>query len=237
MNNGVGQINKERSTSTTRLSEAVYGGIVRLLAMGDIAFSGRLPSGMDLTDDFRVSRSVERDALAQQRDDGVVISRHGSGSFVERQPDSAVLSLKRIGSLADIQHCLEFRADFESITASFAASKWTAQDIIAPDAIESCVQDGETCANEIWIFHEQIAAATHDEYFVSVQKPLAAQVTIGTNISRHLSNMSAPDRCRAAQDAHVEVLHAIREPVSEGREQRCSTTSTTRDSECWKASD
>src|SRR4051812_45104597 len=83
----------------TRLSDAVYDGIVELIARGDFALNSRMPSEARLSETFDASRPVVREALARLREDGVVVSRQGSGSYVVRQPDPAVIELAPVGSI------------------------------------------------------------------------------------------------------------------------------------------
>ncbi len=77
----------QAASGSTRLSTVVYEGIVALISRGDFALSSRLPSETRLSGMFGASRPVVREALARLREDGVIVSRQGSGSFVRRRPD------------------------------------------------------------------------------------------------------------------------------------------------------
>jgi DNA-binding FadR family transcriptional regulator len=199
---------------SSRLSDTVYDGIVTLIAKGDLAVSTRLPSEADLAERFGVSRPIVREALGRLREDGVVVSRQGSGSYVQRQPDLAVLQLKPVGSLADVQRCFEFRAGLEAAAAALAAEKWQVEDLKriedAMAGLEVCLSNGEIGINEDRALHEAVAAATRNEYYVSVQRSLAPHIAAGMNITRHLSLMRPSDRLRAVQDEHVAIVEAIR---------------------------
>ncbi len=91
-----------------RLSGAVYERILALIVNGEFALNTRLPSEVSLSRQFGASRPVVREALARLREDKMIVSRQGSGSYVVRQPDHAVLRFAPAGSIADIQRFFEF---------------------------------------------------------------------------------------------------------------------------------
>jgi len=200
--------------SPARLSEVVYDGIVALIARGDFALNSRLPSEAELSIQFSASRPVVREALGRLREDGLVVSRQGSGSYVRRQPDLAVLSFSQVRSLADVQRCFEFRAGLEAAAAALAAEKWQDEDLRrieqALEALEICLNSGDLGADEDRRLHEAIANATRNPYHVSIQSSLASHIAVGMNLTRHLSRMRTPAHIRIVQDEHVAVVEAIR---------------------------
>lgn len=210
---GSGLLQREIDTPA-RLSRSVYDGIVELIAHGDLALNTRLPSEAKLSAMFKASRPVVREALARLREDGVVVSRQGSGSYVRRQPDLAVLQLNPIGSIADVQRCFEFRAGLEPAAAALAALRWEPEDMRSIDeamtALEVCLQTGVLGADEDNRLHEAIADATHNHYHASVQRLLRPHISAGMNITRSLSLMRTEERIRRVQDEHVAIIEALR---------------------------
>jgi DNA-binding FadR family transcriptional regulator len=198
----------------TRLSGTVYDGIVELIASGELPLNARLPSEARLSVLFDASRPVVREALARLREDGVIVSRRGSGSYVTRQPDMAVLRLNPIGSIADVQRCFEFRAGLEPAAARLAAQRWEPEDMRLIEeamlALERCVADGELGADEDNRLHQAIADATHNHYHATVQRLLKPHIAAGMNITRSLSLMRAETRVRQVQDEHVAIVDALR---------------------------
>ena len=110
-----------REAITGRMSGVVYDRIVDMIATGTFPLNTRLPAEQELSERFEASRPVVREALQRLRDDGLIISRQGSGSYVKRRPEADVLQLVPVGSLADIQRCFEFRAGLEPAAAALAA--------------------------------------------------------------------------------------------------------------------
>ena len=113
-----------------KLSHQVYERIFELHRLGRVSrSSSRLPSESELSRRFGASRPIVREALARLRDDGLIVSRQGSGSYVQRRPDAAVLRFVPVGSVADIQRCFEFRVGLEGAAAALAAERWEEEDL------------------------------------------------------------------------------------------------------------
>ncbi len=92
--------------------------------------NARLPSKPNWRAAFGASRPVVREALARLRDDGIIVSRQGSGSYVKRRPDIAVLRFVPVWSIADIQRCFEFRLGLEGRRrGALAAERWEDSDM------------------------------------------------------------------------------------------------------------
>jgi GntR family transcriptional repressor for pyruvate dehydrogenase complex len=176
--------------------------------------NSRMPSEAKLSGMFDASRPVVREALARLREDGVVVSRQGSGSYIRRQPDPAVLELTPVGSIADVQRCFEFRAGLEPVAAGLAALRWETEDMDKIDAcmaaLERCVSDGIIGTEEDNRLHEAIAEATHNSYHSSIQRQLRQHILAGMNITRNLSLRRTQRRVQLVQDEHVLVVEAVR---------------------------
>lgn len=219
---GAGKIANSRSVDIEltesgtpgRLSDVVYDGIVTLIARGDLLLNSKLPSEAELAARFAVSRTVVREALGRLREDAVIVSRQGSGSYAIRKPDVAVLRFAQVSSLADVQRCFEFRAGHEAAAAALAAERWQDEDLAliaaALASLEQCVKTGTLGIDEDRLFHEAVAKATRNSYYISIQASLASHITTGMNVTRQLSLLRAPDRLRAVQSEHDQIYEAIR---------------------------
>src|SRR5215216_1831305 len=201
------------ASAVAKRSAAIYDGIVGLIVSGEFAENTRLPSEIELSRRFRASRPVVREALARLRDDGLIVSRQGSGSYVARRPDDAVLRLVPVGSIADIQRCFEFRVGLEGAAAALAAERWQDTDLAqirsAYQALEVCIRTRQLGVDEDWLFHQAIARATHNHYHVSVQLSLQAHIALGMNLNRNLSMLRTDARLRLVQNEHTAILAAI----------------------------
>jgi GntR family transcriptional repressor for pyruvate dehydrogenase complex len=195
-------------------SAAIYHGIVELIVSGEFAVNDRLPSEMELARRFGASRPVVREALARLRDDGIVVSRQGSGSYVKQRPDTALLRLAPFGSIADIQRCFEYRVGVEGAAAALAAVRRDEDDLTEIDAtyadLERCIREGRLGVDADERFHMAVARATHNSYHIAAQFALQPQIGFGMNLTRNLSLLRTDRRLRLVQDEHSAIVEAIR---------------------------
>ncbi len=164
---------------TVSLGNYVYEELLKKICASDFSAGSRLPSESALAKSFGVSRPVVREALAQLREEGVIESRRGAGSFLVRTPQASLRDVTRIENWSDILHCYEYRAMLESRIALLAAQRATAEDI---RRIRRCYErqkeeffngisaegtDGEeTSMDRDFEFHKSVAEATHNSFFV-----------------------------------------------------------------------
>ncbi len=199
--------------SEAKRSALIYQRIFEAIVAGEFAVNARLPSETDLASRFGASRPVVREALARLRDDGVIVSRQGSGSYVKRRPDVAVLNLSPGGSIDDIQRCFEFRHGLEGTAAALAAERWEDADLAeiraSFAALEEAIKNVELGVEADERFHAAVARATHNPYYVSVQSSLQPHIRYGMNVNRNLSLLRAAERVRLVQDEHHAILEAI----------------------------
>ena len=204
---------REAEDREPKLSHQVYERIFERIVSGEYPESARLPSESDLSRRFGASRPIVREALARLRDDGLIVSRQGSGSYVQRRPDAAVLRFVPVGSVADIQRCFEFRVGLEGAAAALAADRWGDEDLSEIKAalldLESCIREGRLGVEADARFHRAIAQATHNPFHMSVQRSLEPHVAFGMNLARNLSLLRPAARLRIVQREHEIIVEAI----------------------------
>ncbi|CDZ27913.1 FadR/GntR family transcriptional regulator [Neorhizobium galegae] len=201
------------SKAEPRFSDIIYEKIVGMIADGRFPVNERLPSEPNLAVMFGASRPVVREALERLRRDQLIVSRKGSGSYVRQRPDSSVLKQVPVGSLADVQRFFEFRAGLEAEAAELAARNWQAHDRIrilsALAALEHCLEIGELGAEEDQYLHDAIAAATGNQFHVTVRDWFRPHFSIGMSVTRSLSLKRTPLHVRHVQDEHQAIVEAI----------------------------
>jgi DNA-binding FadR family transcriptional regulator len=202
-----------RPDEEPRLSDFVYERIFEMIISGECPQHSRLPAESELARRFSVSRPVVRAALARLRDDGIVVSRQGSGSFVRRRPDAAMLRFVPVASVTDIQRCYEFRIVLEGAAAALAAERRNEADLAELDAalaeLDACIRDGRLGVEADARFHAAVAAASHNPFHLSVQRSLEPSIAVGMNLARNLSLLRPAVRLRVVQDEHVLIARAI----------------------------
>lgn len=200
-------------TARVKLSDKVYEYILSQIISGAYPVDSRLPTETDLADKLGVSRPIVREALLRLRDDGVIASRQGSGSYVLRRPAKDVGMFSPIGSIADIQRCFVFRVAVEGEIAAIAAR------VRDPDgmtrlhgafaALEIITEQGKLGVEEDVAFHRAVAEATGNHFFVATLQSLHDQIAAGMNLNRNLSLIQPRSRLLMVQVEHKAVVDAI----------------------------
>lgn len=195
------------------LSDRVYDHVLSQIVIGIFPVNHRLPTEQQLATRLGVSRPIVREGLQRLRDDGVIKSRQGAGSYVIRRPDKQVLSFDPVSSVADIQRCFTFRMAVEGEAAALAASQHNADslrkiaDALAKlDASLAGLTDG---VEEDIAFHISIAIATENHFFVSTMAAITDQVRVGIGINRRLTISQPKARRLAVRDEHIAIYEAI----------------------------
>lgn len=138
---------------------------------GKYAPGDKLPSEARLTEDFSVSRTVIREAIASLRADGLVESRQGSGVFVLAPEKATLLPFQdvdpsRVSSMLEI---LEIRTAVECESASLAAVRRSpAQEGRIMDAFHdfcAAAEAGEKTIAADFALHMAIAEAANNARF------------------------------------------------------------------------
>jgi DNA-binding FadR family transcriptional regulator len=184
-----------------------------MIVSGEIPVGAKLPTEHSLSEQLEVSRPVLRQALKQLREDGVVVSRQGSGSFVQQRPEGAVLDFAPVGSIADIQRTFEFRAAIEGEAAYLAAERRRERDLerlrAALIELDRCVRDGELGVNADEDFHVAVCLAADNQYFLAARTSMKANILTGMNLTRNLSLTKPQDRLELVQEEHRLIYDAI----------------------------
>lgn len=202
----------------TGLSETIYERILLLIVEEKFPENSRLPSEQELARQFNVSRPVLREALARLREDGLIATRQGSGTYILRKPDKTVVELAPLESIADIQNCFKFRIGIEGEAAYFAAVHHTPEtfsaiehSLIALGANEPLEEIG---VNADFALHLNIARASENRFFISALEMIESHIGSGMRIARSLSLRRTQKRMAEVHNEHRAIADAIykREP-------------------------
>lgn len=199
--------------SSPTLADTVYDALLRGIVEGAHPLNARLPAEAELARTHGVSRPVVRAALARLREDGIVASRRGSGSYVVRRPSRMVQNFVPLGSIGDIQRCYDFRADVEAAAAAWAARLRDDDDLRAIEAAAAKFET-ELAAGALGVevdieFHLAVARASKNPFFAGVQESLGEQISFAMALSRNMSLLLPGDRQRVLAGEHRAVLDAI----------------------------
>ncbi len=201
-----------------KLSDQVYERMLSKIVDGEFLENSKLPTEIELSKQLQVSRPVLRQALARLRQDGVISSRQGSGSYVTRRPAQQMLDFAPVGSIADIQRCFEFRAAVEGAAAALAAERRSDEQLgkieSALRALDHSIKTGELGVEADEQFHSAIAEATGNQFFVSTRTSMLTHIQFGMNLTRNLSLSQTMERMERVQAEHERIFNAIRDQDS-----------------------
>ena len=199
----------------TPLVQRVYQGLLGQISAGDYQPEQRLPGEHELAERFLVSRPVVRDALSRLRDEGLIYSRRGAGSFVKARPaeSRAVVGYAPVETIADVQRCYEFRLSIEPDHAYYAALRWNKQalDAIASalDLMQAATRAHRHREDADFTFHCAIAEAANNHYYLSSLQALKDHIAVGMKF--HGASLLGPqDGLAGVLTEHRGIFEAIR---------------------------
>jgi len=195
------------------LADQVARQLIRLIRDGALAPGDQLPSGAQLMENLKVSRSVVREAIARLESEGYVTSHQGKGVFVadwsRQQPFR--LDGDRVSGLEELLALLELRREVEAGAAALAAERRSEHEVAQ---LRQCVRRMAEAGDEVQAseadaeFHALIAKATHNPYYRELGQYLDRQIRAAIALShRHAAGRSA-DRALMLKE-HKAILTAI----------------------------
>lgn len=176
------------------------------------ASGSRLPSESELAERIGISRPVLRQALSVLKDEGLIESRRGSGTFTLGRP-STQLSYGQPESVADLEDCLRFRMVIESAAAGLAALHASPSDLhnIRQSVLQ--MERGEASDNSVLetdlAFHMAVARATQSRYYVLTLETLMPHILFGLKLGRQLRHVPPDTTSKRVAAEHRAVLSAI----------------------------
>jgi len=190
------------------------------IASGEYGPNTRLPGEHDLATIYRVSRPVVREALRRLRDDGLVFSRQGAGTFVRgAEPGHGkALAFAPVGTIADVQRCYEFRLEVEPANAFYAAKRRNDTALAAIESGLELMRDTTRAhghrEDADYAFHMAIAEAANNYFFLSSMQALKDHISVGMKL-HGLSLLGPAGGLVGVLDEHDAIFTAIRDRNAE----------------------
>nr|WP_321457312.1 FadR/GntR family transcriptional regulator [uncultured Cohaesibacter sp.] len=171
-----------RGKGRDSLSARIYSILHTRILNGEYTVNQKLPTEAVMTEEFRVSRPVLREALDLLREDGLIYSRQGAGSFV-KVGEKQTLGFSKIETIADIQRCYEFRLSIEPIAAYNASIRHSEASLneiqTALDLMEAATTNHVHKEDADYAFHVAISKACNNHYFESSMRALRDHIHAG----------------------------------------------------------
>ncbi len=212
--NSIGSDGAFPTVRRTRFADQAYTFLFHKIITGEFKEGGMLPSENELCTAFGISRPVVRQALQRLRSDGLIVSRRGSGSFVQPRRPVDMSDDYTARKLRELAENLEFRSVVEPKAAFFASQRRTAADL---DAMRAAVNEFEQVAvvnGDIghhldFRFHHAIAIAAGNRRFVDAIRAVEYDIDHAVNLVRYLVRFDHLERSRSVLAEHVRILIAI----------------------------
>ena len=203
---------------TMLLADIVHDSIRRLIVSGEYETGGRLPGENTLATHFDVSRPVVRAALKRLRDEGLVSSRQGSGSYVDAPAAPKVLAFQPLETIADLQRCYEFRLTFEPEAAALAAQRHSEENLSEIGTLLQVMRDAAERRNHRedadFGFHLAITRAAGNQYFETSMRALRDHIAVGMKF-HGLSLKSVSGGLDHVLEEHAAIYDAIKSKDAE----------------------
>jgi len=202
----------ETLTVRRSLSDAVFDRILRAIKSGAYGVDERLPTEHAMAAEFQVSRPVVRDALQRLRDQGLIYSRRGAGSFVREQGLREPLGFGQMENLSDLQHCYDFRLTIEPDAAAMAALRRSPEALQKIKSALNLLRDATNRqahrADADFMFHLSIAQASGNPYFATAMQALEDHIAVGMRF-HGISLRSTSDGLQHVFTEHTAVYESI----------------------------
>ena len=209
---------KAAAANRKSLSEVVFDRLMHAIKSGAYAPDERLPTEHDLAAEFQVSRPVIREALKRLRDQGLIYSRRGAGSFVRQSGIRQPLGFGPLESIVGLQRCYEFRLTLEPQAAAAAAERHDATGLAEIAAALDLMRDATARQRHRedadFAFHTAIAQASDNQYFATAMAALKDHIAVGMHF-HGASLQVTPDGLEQVFREHKAIYEAIRDRNAE----------------------
>lgn len=195
------------------LADAIAHQIRQKILEGEFAEGARLPAEHELSEQFKVSRNVIRESIAQLKLNGLLSTRRGVGTFVAQNINSRKFEVTA-GDLMDIDQLMQvsqLRIEIEAGAAALAAKQRTPEQLealrCALVATDNAGGDWELGAQAAMRFHTCIAQCSNNPYFIRLMEHLSFVIQDAVRTLRHSGSGTA--RVGNVQSEHHEIFDAI----------------------------
>lgn len=196
-----------------RLSEQVAVALEQRIHEGALKPGDKLPSEAQLVEQFKVSRTVIREAVSQLKSRGLVVSRQGYGVLVQEQAFKP-LSFDPVysASVGAVVQMAEVRRVLEAEAAAMAATHRSEQDIAAIHAavqeLAQAAANGQDGVEADLNFHRSIATAAGNPYLLATLDHISQYLRSAMQVTR-ANEARREDFFKQVQNEHQAIVKAI----------------------------
>ena len=196
-----------------RLGDMLYGQLLDQIVSGALTEGEKLPSENKICQAFQVSRPTVRAALTRLHADGLVTTRQGSGTFVQKRPSDHLMRLAKVSDVAGMLRCLEIRIALEGQAATLAALRHTPKQLerikATLDALKAGFKAVVIPARADFEFHLAVAEASGNELFAELLGILHDPIEQAMTLALSLTRAGSAERARRVIDEHEAIFDAV----------------------------
>ncbi len=213
----------EASSKVLRKPRGLAHGLVDALRerirTGEYPVGSQLPTEARIIEEFGVSRTVVRDAISRMQTAGMVMTKHGIGSFVQSQSPEVGFKVNaaHLQSLREVISVLELRIGLETEAAALAAQRRNTQNLAfmrdSLDRFQQAVTEHRDAIEADYDFHAELARATQNTHFASLFDSLGTGLIPRAKLAA--SDDSSPQDPNKAleQEAYLRVIQREHENI------------------------
>ncbi len=196
-----------------RLSDIVYGQILEYISAEGMEVGNRLPPEQAFCSAFGVSRPVVREALMRLQADGLIYSRQGAGTFIDKVPPANMMQFTQSADVADYLRSYEIRMGLETEAARLAAINRNDKDLSrinqAMVKLRQAHDRGAPEGAEDFEFHLAIADATGNVFFGEILNQIQKNVIGHMTLGSALTHLGPEERRRQVLAEHENIVDAL----------------------------
>jgi DNA-binding FadR family transcriptional regulator len=196
-----------------RLADLLYGQILERIVSGALKEGDKLPSENQICQTSQISRPTVREALMRLHADGLVTTRQGSGTFVQKRPSDHLTRLAKVSDIAGMLRCMEVRIALEGQAATLAALRRTSgqMDHISEtlQALKVAFDTGSVPAQTDFAFHLAVANASGNAMFAELLEALNETIRYTMTVALGITRVGSKERARRVFDEHEAIAEAI----------------------------
>ena len=202
-----------RPAPNRRLADILYGQLLEQIVQGALVRGQQLPTEAAMCEAFGASRPVVREALMRLKADGLVEARRGSGTYLVQSPSPDVSRFVAPSDFASYLRAVEVRTVIEPVAAAYAAQRRTPDDLArigdAAKVFGTAVAEGQRGLGFDISFHQAIAAATGNEFFVRQLEVVGAEMAGFIGATLGLTQLGSAERKSTVLLEHRQIVEAI----------------------------
>lgn len=192
------------------------------IARGELKPGDKLPSEHEMVASYGVSRTVVREAVSSLKSAGLASARQGVGVFVLDASSAMPFRIDpdELDTVKEIISLLELRTSLESEAAALAAERRSDAQLgrlrQALELMRHAVDTHEDGVDADFSFHQEIAQATNNRYFIELFAYLGMMAIPRSRIGLFKSDIAARSAYLKKVDLeHQAIFQAIAEKNAE----------------------